>query len=135
MPDKRVERLRDVLGEWLLGWEIKAHRLDLEDGARLVLAEQDSWHPIETAPRDGTEILGWRDDAGALLVRWTSLAEFLTDSELADVDEETAHTEHWFFADFIQGGCLADDEAPTLWQAITPPEAPQDRGASQGDVG
>lgn len=79
------------------------------------------WQPIETAPKDGSEILGYRDDCGALLMRWTSLGEFLTESELSEYDEETTYQEDWFYADFICGGRLENDQAPTHWMPLPPP--------------
>ena len=77
------------------------------------------WQPIETAPRDGTEVLGVRADWGTpLIVRWTSCAEFLTDSELEGMDEATAYAEDWFGADFVQGCRLESDETPTHWMPL-----------------
>ncbi len=81
------------------------------------------WQPIETAPKDGTEILGYRADAGVMLIRWTSIGEFLTESELAEYDEEATYKEDWFFADFIHGDRLESDCLPTHWQPL--PEPPQ----------
>jgi hypothetical protein len=81
------------------------------------MAEQKEWKPIATAPRDGTEILAWRQDAGVMLVRYTSLEAFLTESELEDYDEETIFQEDWFYADFVQGGRL-DEEPPTHWMHL-----------------
>jgi hypothetical protein len=77
-----------------------------------------NWQPIETAPKDGTEILGYRSDAGIMIIRWTSPAEFLTDRELETLDEEDALQEDWFYADFIAGGRLEYDEVPTHWAPL-----------------
>jgi len=80
------------------------------------------WRLIETAPKDMTEILGWREDAGVMLIRWTAPIDFLTESELDELDEETADAEDWFFADFVTGGRLEGSEAPTHWMPL--PEEP-----------
>lgn len=87
------------------------------------------WQPIDTAPKDGTEILAWRDDSGTLLVRWTSLAEFLTDSELEEYDEETTYRDDWFYADFVVGGRLEYDCVPTHWMPLPEPPQPTMKGA------
>lgn len=89
--------------------------------ARAAIAAMADWRPIEEAPKDGTEILGWRDDCGVLLVRWTSLAEFLTDAEREQYDEETEHQEDWFIADFVQGSRLENDCVPTHWMPLPEP--------------
>lgn len=81
------------------------------------------WQPIESAPKDGREILGYRHDCGVLIIRWTSPSEFCTDAELADIGMESAEKEDWFCADFIAGQRLEDDETPTHWMPL--PEAPK----------
>jgi len=96
----------------------------LKQAARLAREgmEDDGWMPIETAPKDGTEIWGYREDSGPLLVRYTSPDAFLTDSELEKLDEESAFAEGWFYADFVDGGRLDGSEVPTHWQRL--PSAP-----------
>lgn len=89
--------------------------------------DQAGWRDIAAAPKDGTEILGWRADAGVLLIRWTSAAEFLTDAELADWTEETAHAENWFMADFVSGDRLEYENEPTHYMPLPAPPPPQDR--------
>ena len=82
-----------------------------------------AWLPIATAPQNGTEILAWREDAGCLLVRWISPEEFLTDRELADwrrdgCTDDAIEQQDWFYADFLSGGRLEGDEAPTHWMPL-----------------
>src|SRR3546814_19090755 len=79
------------------------------------------WQPIETAPKDGTEILGWRDDCGTLVVRWDTPINFLTERELEGLAEESANSEGWFYADFVAGGRLdGEREVPTHWTPLPP---------------
>lgn len=82
-----------------------------------------AWQPIETAPKDGTEVLVYRDDQGVMLARYTSAAEFLTDTELADWTEEQAYQEDWFGADFICGYRMDGDLVPTHWMPLPTPPA------------
>ena len=82
-----------------------------------------NWQPIETAPRDGTEILGWRHDCGVILVKYTSAAAFLPHDEIEKLTEEDADAMDWFIADFWQGERLDDNEAPTHWLPL--PDEPE----------
>lgn len=77
-----------------------------------------NWRPIETAPKDGSEILLYREDSGVFLGRWIAPCEFLSEGEYdgaAGWDEPD-----WFFADFVQGGRVTDG-TPTLWAQIPLP--------------
>ena len=82
------------------------------------------WQNIKTAPRDGTDILGWRKDAGVMLIRYTAPIDFLSEHEIEklDLNEDTAETYDWFYADIHGGGRLEGDENPTHWMKI--PEEP-----------
>jgi hypothetical protein len=82
-----------------------------------------NWQPIETAPKDGTEILAWRNDCGVLLIRWTSMDAFCPERELETLDEETIFQQDWFCADFVSGCRLEGSETPTHWMPL--PEPPQ----------
>lgn len=81
------------------------------------------WQSIETAPKDGTEILGYRKDAGIFLMRWTSPEAFLSERELEQLDSESSESEDWFYADFVAGGRLDGSEVPTHWMPL--PEEPK----------
>jgi len=78
------------------------------------------WQPIETAPKNGTEILGYRADSGILLIRWTSPGEFMTEIEIgvSELSEKDIYREGWFYADFVMGGRLEDGELPTHWMPL-----------------
>ena len=75
---------------------------------------------IETAPKDGTEILAWRGDCGWFMARWTCAAELLTDAEQEELDEESLFAEDWFGADFVAGFRADGSEAPTHWLPMPP---------------
>lgn len=81
------------------------------------------WQPIETAPKDGTELIGWRDDCGVILIRWTSCDAFMSEREIESsrMDEETLFQQDWFCADFIAGCRLDGSETPTHWMPLPPP--------------
>jgi hypothetical protein len=81
------------------------------------------WQPIETAPKDGTEILVYRHDCGILLARWIAAGQFLTEPELASMTDDEVETPDWFVADFVSGCRLDDNEAPTHWMPL--PEPPK----------
>ncbi len=81
------------------------------------------WQPIDTAPKDGVELLGWREDCGIILMRYTAPIDFLTDAELEELDEESAEAYDWFAADFIAGCRMDGSETPTHWMPL--PEAPK----------
>jgi len=137
--DAEIARLRDAL-EWLLstvdrqtGSMSRFHAA--KDKARAALAQvaevgmASEWLPIESAPKDGSELIGWRDDAGVLLIRWTCCADFMSDREIEDAtkghggDSEWIEQYNWFYADFISGGRLEGDEEPTHWMPL--PEPPK----------
>ena len=85
-----------------------------------------AWQPIETAPKDGTELLGWRWDAGCMLISWTAPCNFMTTDELestANGDSAWQEQEDWFYADFLHGGRLEGSETPTHWTPM--PAQPQ----------
>lgn len=96
-------------------------------------AGQGRWQLIETAPKDGTEVLAYREDCGPFIARWTNAAELMTTEEMEreQLDDETLFAEDWFYADFIQGGRADGSEAPTHWMPL--PEPPQAASGSRGD--
>ena len=96
--------------------------------AALEAAREDGWQPIETAPKDGSEVLVWRADCGILLARWTAPIEFMTTAELeaeSDGNDDWMEEPDWFCADFVSGSRLDGMEAPTHWRPLpaTPKEA------------
>lgn len=75
---------------------------------------------IETAPKDGTEILGWRSDCGILLIKYTNAESLLTPQELeeSELSESDLYDMDWFCADFTFGQRLEGDEVPTHWMPL-----------------
>lgn len=82
------------------------------------------WQPIETAPKDGTEILAYRQDCDVFIARYTSADAFLGGNELEGMDEADIFAEGWFCADFVRGSRLDGAEMPTHWMPL--PEPPHD---------
>lgn len=70
---------------------------------------------IESAPKDGTEILIWREDSGWLLSRWIAPCDFLHERELENMKD--ADEPDWFYSDFVCGGRL-DGGDPTHWMPL-----------------
>ena len=85
------------------------------------------WKPIESAPKDGTEILAWREDCGQFIALYTSADAFpMTQDELDAWDEETLFAKDWF-TQWPQAYRLEGIEVPTHWMPL--PAAP---GAETG---
>lgn len=139
-----LENLRNQLAHrrvlsWLAGdSEISLADLDkrlhgVENWLRAEAAKEagkevmSNWQPIETAPKDGTEILGFREDAGVFIVRWCNCYDFMTDAECdeTEMNDDQLSEPDWFYADFIKGGRLDGDLAPTHWQPLPEPPEPE----------
>ena len=84
------------------------------------------WRPIETAPKDGTEVLAWREDSGAFIARYTCMEAFMTSSELVGYDDDTIFQSDWFYADFVQGDRLEGNLMPTHWMPLPEPPKPSE---------
>ena len=86
------------------------------------------WRPIAEAPKDGSEILGYRKDCGVVVMRWVCPDQFLSDREiqLAGLCEEDAMKSDWYYADFIHGGNMSNDGLPTHFMPL--PSPPKDGG-------
>lgn len=79
------------------------------------------WQPIDTAPKDGTEVLCWREDCGQFIASYTSPDAFpLTQSEIDQMDEKTLFTRDWF-TQWPQALRLEGGETPTHFMPLPPP--------------
>lgn len=91
--------------------------------AGIAAALNAQWQDISTAPKDGTEILMYREDCGVFLARWISPSEFVTDGDTSDhfSNEDEWYEPDWFGADFIAGYRVSNDGDPTHWMPLTTP--------------
>lgn len=86
------------------------------------------WKPIESAPKDGTEVLCWREDCGQFIAKHTSASSFpITQAEIDALDEETLFSQDWF-TQWPQAIRLDGSETPTHWMPLQAP--PIDEGAT-----
>jgi hypothetical protein len=93
-----VEKVKDFRSSWHVGRVSKMP--SVEHGQRLAkrwfLEQQASatppaWRPIETAPRDGDEILAWCPDIGIRVLHWFEGFWYLADA----YDAEKYNPTHW----------------------------------------
>lgn len=85
-----------------------------DDLTKLFEAAQPKWLPIESAPKDGTEIMVYREDAGSMLAQWIAPCDFLQESHMINFSDEDWEEADWFYASIDTGGRL--EPPPTLWQ-------------------
>lgn len=115
-----LERMRTYPGGSYMrcpfcGCKSQTHEQDCP--IEIVAAAVPEWQSIETAPKDGTEVIGYRKDAGVFLIRWTSPESFCTDEELGALGD-SGYVESWWYADFVAGGRLEGSEVPTHWMPM-----------------
>jgi hypothetical protein len=73
------------------------------------------WQPIDDdTPRDGTEILGWHESFGRIVVRWENGAVF---------GLPLGGPTGWLWVGYYESVVLTGTDAPTLWQPL--PEPPK----------
>ncbi|MDN7897158.1 hypothetical protein QZM82_13255 [Burkholderia cepacia] len=113
-------------------------RLDMAKTVRAALlaptqqpsGEVTGWQPIETAPKE-TELLGWREDCGVLLIMYTSADRWATDAECEEMGEEVLFKKDWFgtaLPGFLDR--LEVEQVPTHWMPL--PTGPADAARAQG---
>ena len=79
------------------------------------------WLSIATAPRDGTEVLVWREDCGQFIASYTSADSFpLLQSEIDELSEEALTAKDWFMQ-WPYARRLEGSEVPTHWASLPPP--------------
>lgn len=81
------------------------------------------WQPIDTAPKDGTEVLAWREDCGQFIALYTSPDSFpFTEAEIDLMEESWLFQKDWF-TQWPASQRLEGTEVPTHWMPLpTPPE-------------
>jgi len=75
---------------------------------------------IESAPRDGTEILVWTKGCGWLVARWVAPSDFLTELQIEEYAGDDIDDSDWFFASYDGGDRIQIDDPPTHWMPMPP---------------
>lgn len=103
-----------------------ATALRARDEAHRAERERAGWQPIETAPKDGTTILGWAEDEEdgwqIMVVKWVETQD--------DPGSKYVMHDAGWAGRIMFPGCLSDDDDPvaptftiTHWQPLPlPPE-------------
>jgi hypothetical protein len=98
-----------------------------------------TWRTMDSAPKDGTDILVYREDAGVFMASWYAAQDRMTDADIErecrDADARGESTdwleqEDWFCG---QGFRLEGDEVPTHWMPL--PDPPAAIRTSMGEAG
>ena len=80
------------------------------------------WQPIETAPKDGTEVWAYRADSGVFVAMFGAMDIFpMSDAEIEAMDEGSFWQEDWWAYAFDGVFRLEDDLAPTHWHPLPDP--------------
>lgn len=127
LSDERIDAVLSELNRISMEADPSAFGLPMGDGAfmnpmreviRSALATKEAelaalrvdagWRPIEEAPRDGSEVLGWKPTIGLVLVRWL-------DADHPDYQGDDWHTA-WEHA-YIEG--------LTMYLPVAPPAIDQ----------
>jgi hypothetical protein len=77
------------------------------------------WKPIESAPKNGDELIGFRPDQGVFVFRWALMEEFVAKDmhgdPIEDYDEDQADWWH------DRWGWMEDELRPTHWMPLPDP--------------
>ena len=77
---------------------------------------------IATAPRDGTEIRAFREDAGWMVAKYGACDMFpLSDSEAEEIPEDSYWQQDWWAYTFDGVQRLEAQETPTHWMPLPSP--------------
>lgn len=95
------------------------------DAARRTTPDREAWQPIETAPRDGTQILGWCSNYGARQTHWHFYGE--GSIAKAQFDAGKGESGNWYWEEPLNH--WLSSWKPTHWMPL--PTAPtSDKGGA-----
>lgn len=98
-----------------------ADEIDSLTESYAALKAENAWRAdIENAPDDREPFFAWRDDCGAMIVRWAAAVEFMTEAEAEENgDGEWEHEDDWFC--HASGARVSNDGGFTHWKRIVGP--------------
>jgi hypothetical protein len=105
------------------------------------LSRGDGWEPIETAPKDGTVVLGWdRNSWFPDLMAWCKPNEWYDDGSHEGL--EATDTPQWVHADWLlhrEAGAIGPDDAiglhgPEYWMPLPKDPPPHDFAADHAET-
>lgn len=91
------------------------------------------WQPIETAPKNGTDVLLWREDCGQFIGCYATPDFFVLTQEQLDALSEEELSSHDWFTQWPDARRLDGPELPTHWMPL--PDAPASPQSPQAETG
>lgn len=126
--DDFMSSLCECLSDWGLDMirDNEMHDLyDLWCAARRTTPDREAWQPIETAPKDGTQILGWCSNYGARQTHWHFYGE--CSIAKAQFDAGKGESGNWYWEEPLNH--WLSSWKPTHWMPL--PAAPtSDKGGA-----
>lgn len=84
------------------------------------------WKTIDSAPKDGRELIGHRPDQGVFAFRWAWMEELVPKDQHGDPVEDYDDSSSGWWHD--RWGWLERDLTPTHWQPLPAPPSPMEEG-------
>lgn len=103
-------KIQDNFGKWVV---------ETLNAALVSSSTPSPWKDIESAPKNGTEILVWRRDASVFIVRWEWAGDVVPKDRSGDPIEDYDEEFHGWWSDAY--GWQQGIDTPTHWMPLPPP--------------
>jgi hypothetical protein len=106
--------------------EAKFARQEIEVALSLVCGAEGGWQLIDTAPKDGTRVLGYDAANGRVDIVWYGTCELLplTQREIDEIGEEAYFLPDWWQNCTDGAWRLERENTPTHWMPLPGPPSP-----------